>query len=101
MSAHQPPAVPGLTCYSKAWNRDGSLRYALYRPEKGPWTPSLRKRVPSSRQGLALVDEQLGRSGTPGDVTGDGADATATGRAPIRRGALAAERKAAQGNLEL
>lgn len=96
MTTTRPPSIPGLVCYSVAWNRDGSIRTALYRPEKGPWTPALRKRVTSARQGSALEPE---RSGTPGDVAGDGANATATGRAP--RGALAVELKSRQGDFGL
>lgn len=99
--AERPRRIEGLVCYSVAWSKDGKIRSALYRPERGPWTPALMRKVPSSRQGIALESEQPGRSGAPGDVTGAGADATATGRATINRGALAAERKAAQGALDL
>lgn len=96
--SERPRQIDGLTCYSVAWDREGKIRTALYRPVKGPWTPTLRRRCTSAQQGLAETMEQPGRSIAAGDLTSASPNATATGRA--HRGALA-EMRARQETLDL
>lgn len=80
--------IKGLTCYS-VHVHEGKVRTALYRPIRGPWTPALRKLVPSASQGIAEDDGPVEKPASEPRPKGKG-------RSIIRE-----ELRARQGSLEV
>lgn len=97
----EPPAIKGLACYYQH-RVGGRLRTVLYRPVRGPWTDTLKRRCPTAWRGRAKgAEEQPGGSDAPGDVTGDRNMLPLPARQQRGQSALRAELRARQGKLEL